>query len=860
MRPAHRQIVLALSVVLGVYVLSGAGRGFPADGHNSQSDPVLAQSGSSSVRVTPSDSYRFEPDLSKLQMSLNEAPTTSARRGPVAIALPAPDGDLERFAVASSTVMEPGLAAAHPDVVTYSGRSLDHPGTTIAMDITPMGLHASVRGPFGQSAWYIDPAYNRRGTTTHLSYYGSALPDDQVAGLAESATPEIDHAISQRARHPGAAPGALVKQRVYRLALTSDPSYAAYFGTENVTAEKVTLINRVNQIYNDDLGISLRLVDATDELNLDTQAKATGANGPCGAHPCFDAATSDADSQLAYCDGPALGRNRTVLGQLVGASNYDIGHLTLGVDGGGLAFVGVVGWDYKAGGCTGLPTPQGDYFAVDYVAHELGHQFSATHTFNGTEGSCAGGNRTAGASVEPGSGSSVMAYAGICGSDDLQPHTDPYFSQRTITQVSRYTSTPTQQVVEVQTVSLRGFDSNGESVTLDFPGAAEPVTLTRGTNYNADGIAAAVESLTGENVTIAQWGYDPFGDRSVYPAPIKPPNGTGFQVIFANSPKPDVGGTHADLPSLVVTSSDPGVSGFVGETAKGGPADNRGNQVVTTANHAPTVHAHQSRTIPLQTPFVLRGSGTDADGDPLVFLWEQNDPDLAAQGTALSSEIKTRGPLFRVFGHAAHVSASDALLTPSPGENRAGTTAARTFPDMQQVLDGNTNALTGRCHGGATSAGVSSRLRDCLSEFLPTRAYVGGPGRARPSLHFRLTARDDAPGGGGTGHDEVAIKLDRSAGPFLVTSQHAGTTEHRGSSVRVTWAVNGTKRLAHAVRIRLSLDAGKSWPVTLNKKTPNDGSAIVHIPENARTAHARLKIEAVGNYFFAVNDAEFRIR
>ena len=80
-------------------------------------------------------------------------------------------------------------------------------------------------------------------------------------------------------------------RKVYRLALTSDPSYAAYFGTDNVLSEKVTLMNRVNQIYNDDLAVDLRLVNATDSLNLDTDAKATGPDGPCGAAPCFRSRT-----------------------------------------------------------------------------------------------------------------------------------------------------------------------------------------------------------------------------------------------------------------------------------------------------------------------------------------------------------------------------------------------------------------------------------------------------------------------------------------------------------------------------------------------------------------------------------------
>ena len=152
---------------------------------------------------------------------------------------------------------------------------------------------------------------------------------------------------------------------------------------------------------------------------------------------------ADQYSQLDFCDIGTLGRNRTVLGQLIGASNYDVGHIGLGVNGGGVAFLGVVGWDYKGSGCTGLPQPQGDFFAIDYVAHELGHQFAGNHTFNGVQFACSGGNREPGASVEPGSGSSVMAYAGICLQDDLQPHTDPYFSQRTNDEVNAYTGNPT---------------------------------------------------------------------------------------------------------------------------------------------------------------------------------------------------------------------------------------------------------------------------------------------------------------------------------------------------------------------------------------------------------------------------------
>ena len=236
-----------------------------------------------------------------------------------------------------------------------------------------------------------------------------------------------------------------------------------------MTAAKVALINRVDQIYEDDMSIRMVLIANNDLLNLNTWAQATAPNGPCGAAACFT------QSQVTGCSSTT--RARFVIGQIIGASNYDIGHLALGQPGGGVANLGVVGRSNKAGGCTGIPTPVGDFYAIDYVAHEMGHQFGGNHPFNGNQLNCSSGNRSAATSVEPGCGSSIMAYAGICLTDDLQPHSDPYFSQRSHQEINTYVAAP-GAINEVQTASLRHFGGGNEVQQVTFgPGYQQAATI-----------------------------------------------------------------------------------------------------------------------------------------------------------------------------------------------------------------------------------------------------------------------------------------------------------------------------------------------------------------------------------------------
>jgi hypothetical protein len=875
-----------------------------------ESDVQRVYGKSAGAAALPRHYHAVALDRAGLTQLLAQAPherAQSAKRSDTVIALPHPLGGYQRFAVVNSPVMEEGLAAKHPEIMTFAGRGIDDPSATLRMDITPLGLHASVRSPHG--AWYVDPAAHL-DDSVYTSYHARDLPNRHGVfkeGVINAPQIVLPHSFYHAAdevevRGAGFAPGAAVtvtvgnegssfgpvhsmvvaanaegvitatfaadptrsngayavtatdgsrtatssyhvvtgdaslaassgtQLRTYRLALLSDPSYASYFGgSANVTAAKVTLINRVTQVYEDETSIRLVLIGNNDALNLDTAAQMTGTNGPCGANACYSA------SQAAGCSGGTLTQNRTVIGLLAGAGNFDVGHIALGLDGGGIASLGVVGGNYKAQGCTGIPTPVGDFYAVDYVSHEMGHQFAGNHTFNGTSGSCAGGNRNAATSVEPGSGSSIMAYAGICGTDDLQRHSDAYWSQRSFDEITAYTAGTESSLSSVQLGALRGFTSNGQQFILRYNGNAS-APIVRGSNYSSSGIKAAIQAIPG-------WP----GNGTVSVSSV---SDAGFTVTF--------GGSLASVPVgvLQLANCTGACSGTVGEIVAGGPTRKRG-VVTATGNSTPTVVAAASYTIPIRTPFVLTGSASNAEGEPMTYLWEQNDR-AASSGTGLMSNSKANGPLFRQFGLQAMVSDSDALSYGSPGENVVTTNPSRVFPDLAQILANNTNAETGACPAPAAPPSVADIA--CYSEFLPTASYTGySKVNAKPAtLNFRLTARD---GHGGVGSAATSLVLASGAGPFLVTAPNTAVTVAGGSSLNVTWNVANTAAApvnTANVKISLSTDGGQSFPYVLAASTPNNGSKTVTLPA-VSSSTARVKVEAIGNIFFDVSNANFTI-
>lgn len=338
-----------------------------------------------------------------------DSPATAIQDGEM-IHLPLPEGGTGRFLVLESPIMAPELAAKYPQIRTYRGQGLDDPSATLRLDRTPSGLHAMVLSPSG--AVFIDP-YRRHDAVHYISYYKRDLANPHGDALrcqfdesTRQASPQSGTAFESSSTIEGLPTGSLL--RTYRIAVAATAEYTQFHGNTvaDGLAAVVTAMNRVNGIYERDLAIRMILV-ADNDLLIYTNRGRDPYNNTNG--------------------GLMLSQNQDNLDTVIGSDNYDIGHV-FSTGGGGVAYLGVTcNSGFKAGGVTGLPSPIGDPFYVDFVAHELGHQWGGNHSFNGDEGSCSGGNRHASTAYEPGSASTIMGYAGICGSQNLQSHSDPYF-------------------------------------------------------------------------------------------------------------------------------------------------------------------------------------------------------------------------------------------------------------------------------------------------------------------------------------------------------------------------------------------------------------------------------------------------
>ncbi|MBQ4837895.1 reprolysin-like metallopeptidase [Pseudoalteromonas luteoviolacea] len=340
--------------------------------------------------------------------------------GVVQIELPSPSGELLLFNLTPYSVMPKSLAEKYPEIKTYIGVQANNPAVKGTFDYSPNGFFG-VYDLAGKRV-FIEPKMTEAASAKVLYrvYYKYAIAShgrhsDYLLREPRKHNNSFEYR-AQRVDTPSLSTP-ITNDLKYRLAIATTGEYAQFHGgtKSSVMAALVTLVNRVNQVYMRDLSTSFELVESNDELIfLDASADP------------FANESSDIDEITAVIDAR------------IGVSGYDIGHL-VGTGAGGLAGFGVACGEAKAEGITGNPQPINDAFAIDYVAHEIGHQLGADHTFNGQMGACESSNHVAGSAFEPGSGSTIMGYTGICEAQNLQASSDPYFHIHSIEQMATYT-------------------------------------------------------------------------------------------------------------------------------------------------------------------------------------------------------------------------------------------------------------------------------------------------------------------------------------------------------------------------------------------------------------------------------------
>ncbi len=390
------------------------------------------------VLIKASEKKLFTLDIQQAEFKLKQAPIwreADLRSYGMAFQLPDPQGNIRTYHLANLSNFEAPLAAKYPEIQSFTGIGPD--GSVLKLDISPKGLRAMVLGH--EYTYFIDP-YLKSGVLWYMVYdkkhyiKGEGKPDGEEAPIGDVS--EVEALVKKYRENQGGkifTPNGATK-RTYRIAIAASKEYTNFHGgtVPLALAAQNTTMNRVNGVYERDFAVRMNIV-ANNNLIIYTNANP----GPY---------TNQNDA------GVTINQNQTNITSVIGTANFDIGHIfTTGA--GGLAGLGVVcNSGNKARGVTGIAAPVGDPFDIDYVAHEIGHQFDCTHTFNGSSGSCSG-NRSAITAYEPGSGTTIMAYAGICAPQDIQPNSDDHFHTSSYEQAVAFITSGGGNTCPVSTVT-----------------------------------------------------------------------------------------------------------------------------------------------------------------------------------------------------------------------------------------------------------------------------------------------------------------------------------------------------------------------------------------------------------------------
>ena len=349
-------------------------------------------------RINAFEYELFLMDVERLKSELTELVRTSDTQDSIRtlIKLPHPDGQSYWYSVKTNTTMSNGLIEKFPEIRTFDAYGVDIPSKA-KIDITHKGFHAMIMQP-GINTIFIDPAFEQESSYYMVYFRKNIAANERVECLTTSDSQDeiIENDVITPKNYVSC------ELRTYRLALAATVEYSNFHGgtVADALAAQITTMNRVNGLYERDLAVTMTIIPDNDLLIY----------------------TGDPNSD-PFTNGNAilmLDENQINTDQVIGTANYDIGHV-FGTNSGGVASLGSICLsEQKARGVTGSNAPINDPFDVDYVAHEIGHQFGANHTQNNP---CNRNNATA---MEPGSASTILGYAGIC-QPNIQGFSDDYF-------------------------------------------------------------------------------------------------------------------------------------------------------------------------------------------------------------------------------------------------------------------------------------------------------------------------------------------------------------------------------------------------------------------------------------------------
>jgi len=380
--------------------------------------PIASESTGILDRTTNLDpkgfqTYQLNVEDFKQQLSVAPLRNASGTSNSI-ISLPNENGEMENFKVYEAPVLSQELSERYPEIKTYLGVSVDKPGIRARFSVTPQGVQAMISYPWAPTSFVVPVtknsdqyiAYNRGARISSIKDFECLAETEAISGL--------ESALALRDANDQTL-------RTFRIAISTNGEYTNFWddgddsnGTaqEDALAQVVSTLNRNNEVFEVDMAVTFTLVTGTELI--------------------FPSAASD-----PYTPGSFNGQLQSTLTAEVGEENYDIGHLfAFGTKNGNAGCIGCVCVDGQKG--SGFSSHDfldndggpymSDFFDIDYVPHEIGHQMGANHTFSfSSEGT--------GVNMEPGSGTTIMGYAGITGPNDVQDHSDPYFHWASIDQV-----------------------------------------------------------------------------------------------------------------------------------------------------------------------------------------------------------------------------------------------------------------------------------------------------------------------------------------------------------------------------------------------------------------------------------------